>query len=139
MLMWEISSGQPPFTNLDYDYNLAMNIVDGMRPMIVSEIPLEYKELMEQCWNAYPKERPDIKILKNKLDYIKKSYYHNETKNIVKDNIIKPNTDSNKIYTSQVYEFKNFPEPRNAAEEEQKGIICICSIRIRCKNQNIIF
>ncbi|PKC71358.1 hypothetical protein RhiirA1_361249 [Rhizophagus irregularis] len=122
MLMWEISSGQPPFTNLDYDYNLAMNIVDGMRPMIVSEIPLEYKELMEQCWNAYPKERPDIKILKNKIDYIKKSYYHNETKNIVKDNIIKPNTDSNKIYTSQVYEFKNFPEPRNAAEEEQKGI-----------------
>uniref|UniRef100_U9UGP5 Protein kinase domain-containing protein n=1 Tax=Rhizophagus irregularis (strain DAOM 181602 / DAOM 197198 / MUCL 43194) TaxID=747089 RepID=U9UGP5_RHIID len=120
MLMWEISSGQPPFTNLDYDYNLAMNIVDGMRPMIVSEIPLEYKELMEQCWNAYPKERPDIKILKNKIDYIKKSYYHNETKNIVKDNIIKPNTDSNKIYTSQVYEFKNFPEPRNAAEEEQK-------------------
>ncbi|CAB4387836.1 unnamed protein product [Rhizophagus irregularis] len=40
--------------------------------------------------------------------------------NIVDDNIIKPNTDSNKIYTSQVYEFKNFPEPRNAAEEEQK-------------------
>ena len=29
MLMWEISSGQPPFINYEHDYDLAMKIVNG--------------------------------------------------------------------------------------------------------------
>ncbi|UZO05637.1 uncharacterized protein OCT59_025981 [Rhizophagus irregularis] len=28
MLMWEISSGQPPFINYEHDYDLAMNIIN---------------------------------------------------------------------------------------------------------------
>src|SRR5437868_12810579 len=59
MLMWEISSGQPPFYNREHNYNLAMNIINGIRPKIVSGIPSEYKSLMEQCWDADPLKRPD--------------------------------------------------------------------------------
>src|SRR4051794_14885624 len=58
MLMWEISSGQPPFINFDHNYDLAMNIINGMRPMIVPETPLTYKKLIEQCWDAEPTKRP---------------------------------------------------------------------------------
>jgi serine/threonine protein kinase len=43
MLMWEISSGQPPFVNHEHDYDLAMNIINGIRPKIVPETLLEYK------------------------------------------------------------------------------------------------
>ena len=43
MLMWEISSGQPPFINCEHNYDLAMNIVNGIRPKIVPKTPLEYK------------------------------------------------------------------------------------------------
>ncbi|GBB92343.1 hypothetical protein RclHR1_00020046 [Rhizophagus clarus] len=43
MLMWEISSGQPPFINCEHNYELAYNIIDGIRPKIISETPLEYK------------------------------------------------------------------------------------------------
>src|SRR5205814_1589390 len=32
MLMWEISSGQPPFYNREHNYSLAMNIINGIRP-----------------------------------------------------------------------------------------------------------
>ena len=40
MLMWEISSGQPPFVNYKYDnYDFAMDIINGMRPKIASGIP----------------------------------------------------------------------------------------------------
>src|SRR5947207_7297579 len=60
MLMWEISSGQPPFSKLYRDYDLVMKIVNGMRPKIVSETPLKYSELMNQCWDANPEKRPDI-------------------------------------------------------------------------------
>ncbi|CAB5380492.1 unnamed protein product [Rhizophagus irregularis] len=35
MLMWEISSGQPPFINYEHNYDLAMDIVAGKRPKIV--------------------------------------------------------------------------------------------------------
>ncbi|RGB40025.1 kinase-like domain-containing protein, partial [Rhizophagus diaphanus] len=63
MLMWEISSGQPPFINYEHDYDLAMNIINGVRPKIVSETPLEYKNLMKKCWDSDPLKRPDIKTL----------------------------------------------------------------------------
>src|ERR1700733_12914040 len=46
MLMWEISSGQPPFVNYEHDYDLAMNIINGIRSKIVLGTPLEYKNLM---------------------------------------------------------------------------------------------
>jgi len=42
--MWEISSGKLPFINCEHDYNLATNIVNGIRPKIVSRTPLEYKK-----------------------------------------------------------------------------------------------
>ncbi|CAI2161822.1 4998_t:CDS:2 [Funneliformis geosporum] len=51
MLMWEISSGQPPFAYFDHNYDLVMNIVNGMRPNIVSGTPIEYKELMIQFYS----------------------------------------------------------------------------------------
>src|SRR3984957_21149124 len=49
MLMWEISSRQPPFINYEHDYDLTMNIINSIRPRIEPETPLEYKSLMEQC------------------------------------------------------------------------------------------
>jgi hypothetical protein len=52
MLMWEISSGQPPFINHEHKSHLAMAINNGERPSIVPRTPLEYKNLMVQCWDA---------------------------------------------------------------------------------------
>src|SRR5438045_3129362 len=46
MLMWEISSGQPPFIDHEHDYELVMNIISGIRPKVVPGNPLEYKNLM---------------------------------------------------------------------------------------------
>jgi serine/threonine protein kinase len=57
MLMWEISSGQSPFASFDHDYDLAMNIINGMRPNIVPGTPIEYKESMQQCWDADPQKK----------------------------------------------------------------------------------
>src|SRR6202044_2932765 len=68
MLMWEISSGQPPFINYEDDYDLAINIIDGIRPKIVSGTPLEYKNLMKKCWNADPLKRPNARTLSDEID-----------------------------------------------------------------------
>ncbi|POG63021.1 kinase-like domain-containing protein, partial [Rhizophagus irregularis DAOM 181602=DAOM 197198] len=58
ILMWEITSEQPPFINYEHDYNLAMNIINGIRPRIVSGTPVEYKNLIEECWDADSSKRP---------------------------------------------------------------------------------
>ncbi|CAB5338280.1 unnamed protein product [Rhizophagus irregularis] len=50
-----------------------------MRPKIIPGTPLEYKELIEQCWNAYPEKRPDINTLVNKISEINRLNYQNES------------------------------------------------------------
>src|SRR2546423_10933872 len=83
MLMWEISSGQPPFSIYEHDLDLAMNIINGMRPKIVPGTPLEYKSLMEQCWDADPLKRPDINTLNRKFSEIN-SHYQNTSSELTK-------------------------------------------------------
>jgi serine/threonine protein kinase len=123
MLMWEISSGQPPFINYEYDYHLAMNIINGIRPKIVPGTPLEYKNLMIQCWDADPSERLDIVTLSNEIDKLN-LYYQNKPNDPLiqsqKNSNLKTNNasslESHMSSTSKLHQFENLPEPRNATE-----------------------
>ncbi|GES90145.1 kinase-like domain-containing protein [Rhizophagus clarus] len=138
MLMWEISSGQRPFANYENEYNLAMDIVNGNRPKIVSGTPSKYKELMKQCWDADPTKRPDINAVWDKIREINNLYYQDTLNNnsVFKrflrlfkktNNNLNKLSDfeimsyyyaSSKLSTSKIYQFDNLPEPRNATEEE---------------------
>ncbi|POG63436.1 kinase-like domain-containing protein [Rhizophagus irregularis DAOM 181602=DAOM 197198] len=122
MLMWEVSSGQAPFINYEHDYDLAMNIVNGIRPKIVLGTPLEYKNLMKQCWDADPSKRPDSYTLQNKMNDINLFYQSksNESLTQPEENSnfeIENCTGSSKLFTSKLHQFDNLPEPRNATEE----------------------
>jgi serine/threonine protein kinase len=126
MLMWEISSGQPPFIIYEHDYDLAMNIVNGMRPKIVPGTPSEYENLMKQCWDADPLKRPDIDTLWKKINEINLLYQKkpNESLSQPEENHsleINNCSSSNKLFTSKFHRFDNLPEPRNATE----GILLI--------------
>ncbi|CAB4442409.1 unnamed protein product [Rhizophagus irregularis] len=118
MLMWEVSSGQPPFINYEHDYDLAMNIVNGIRPKIVSGTPLEYKNLMKQCWDADPSKRPDIVTLQEKMVEVNLSYQSksNESLTQPENNMENYTSSSSKLFTSKLHQFDNHPEPRNATE-----------------------
>jgi serine/threonine protein kinase len=122
ILMWEISSGHPPFINYGHNYNLAINIINGIRPKVTLKIPVEYKNLMEQCWDANPLKRPDLFTLMKKIREMN-SYYQGITDDSVKTEMydnLKLNKASNsinsKLFTSKIYQFENLPEPRNATE-----------------------
>jgi serine/threonine protein kinase len=45
VILWEISSGQPPFKDESYNDNLIMKILKGYRESIVSNTPLDYSIL----------------------------------------------------------------------------------------------
>jgi len=123
MLMWEISSGQPPFSNYDHNTDLAMNIINGMRPRVIPGTPPEYKSLMEQCWDADPLKRPDTITLWKKIKKIC-LYYQNISDESIQQVInsgFKTSNTSSRLFTSKTHEFKNMPKPKNATE----GIIII--------------
>jgi hypothetical protein len=118
--MWEISSGQPPFINYEHDYYLAMNIIKGIRPKIVPGTPIEYKNLMIQCWDANPLKRPDIFTLQKEISdhnlYYQKNSNLSEENNRLETNSLENYTSSSKLFTSKVHQFENLSEPRNATE-----------------------
>ncbi|PKC73126.1 kinase-like protein, partial [Rhizophagus irregularis] len=64
MIMWELASKKPPFSNsYNHDIGLALAILDGLRPEIVEGTPDFYADFMRQCWNSNPLERPDASLL----------------------------------------------------------------------------
>ncbi|GBC41386.2 kinase-like domain-containing protein [Rhizophagus irregularis DAOM 181602=DAOM 197198] len=73
--------------------SLAMDIVNGMRPKIISGTPLKYKRLMEQCWDADPAKRPSIRTIGNMIKEINRLCYRNV-----------PNDDNDEIYNNQEFE-----------------------------------
>jgi serine/threonine protein kinase len=128
MLMWEISSGQPPFINYEHDYYLAMNIINGMRPEIVSDTPLEYENLMMQCWDADPLERPDTYTLLIKFREINLHYQNKNEEQQINSNIKNLQLNKNlsvssdsinsliRNFSSKIYNFKDLPKPKNATK-----------------------
>ncbi|RIB18527.1 kinase-like domain-containing protein, partial [Gigaspora rosea] len=63
VLMWVISSGKQPFEDRGHDFQLQIDICNGMRPEITPDTPQFYQELMESCWNQDPKQRPTIQTI----------------------------------------------------------------------------
>ncbi|RHZ79128.1 hypothetical protein Glove_151g88 [Diversispora epigaea] len=147
ILMWEVITGKIPYGDHDYENNshLALAIASGYRPKIYKHIPLEYANLMKQCWDADPDNRPDTRILKKTMRSLIKSLYEeidqeqsksktkNKNKQVTKNNKSnkkkgnknKGNKNKgskiNKVQTSKLYTF-NFPiKPRNATDEEQRA------------------
>jgi serine/threonine protein kinase len=120
MLMWEISSGQPPFSNYKHDFDFVMNIINGMRPKIVPGTPTEYQNLMEQCWDADPLKRPRLKVLQRKIHEINLHYQNIPNESIQQTNKANNNLKTNyTISISKVHQFENLPKPKNAT----KGIV----------------
>src|ERR1043166_2228937 len=63
VLMWEISSGYPPFkdsiTETD-KFALAFAINSGVREVTIPDTPNEYEKLYKACWDQEPEKRPTI-------------------------------------------------------------------------------
>ncbi|GES93409.1 kinase-like domain-containing protein [Rhizophagus clarus] len=77
VLLWEISSGQPPFHGTSYDVSLAISILQGLRETPIPETPKNYIKIYTDCWNIEPDNRPTINQVIDELKAI-----------IIKENII---------------------------------------------------
>ncbi|RGB25987.1 kinase-like domain-containing protein, partial [Rhizophagus diaphanus] len=71
IILWEISSGNPPFELETCDGNLSMKILQGYRETIVSDTPPDYSNLYIECWDDEPINRPSMNQVVNKFDKFK--------------------------------------------------------------------
>ncbi|GBC07733.1 hypothetical protein RclHR1_07660009 [Rhizophagus clarus] len=69
MIMWEFTSGVPPFIDRAHDFQLSLSICKGERPEIIENTPQCYIDLMKKCWNEDPLKRPStlevVNVIKN--------------------------------------------------------------------------
>ncbi|RGB32672.1 kinase-like domain-containing protein [Rhizophagus diaphanus] len=86
MIMWEFTSGVPPFNNRAHDIQLSLNICKGERPKIIENTPQCYVDLMKKCWKEDPLKRPTSGEV---LDIIRKWIFHSyEVGEELKSNIM---------------------------------------------------
>ncbi|CAB5346648.1 unnamed protein product [Rhizophagus irregularis] len=72
VLLWEISSGKPPFytEGKPYDICLALSISQGFRETPIPDTPIDYLNIYTDCWNNEPDNRPTINHVVSKLNEI---------------------------------------------------------------------
>ncbi|CAB4474109.1 unnamed protein product [Rhizophagus irregularis] len=67
VLLWEISSGQPPFHGIPYDVGLALSILQGLRETPIPNTSTDYIKIYTDCWNIEPDNRPTINQVVDEL------------------------------------------------------------------------
>jgi serine/threonine protein kinase len=91
MIMWEFTSGVPPFNSREHNIQLSLGICKGERPEIIENTPQCYIDLMKKCWDEDPLKRPSASEV---LNIIKKWIIHPykmEIEDYIKDKELKNN------------------------------------------------
>ncbi|KAF0449002.1 kinase-like protein [Gigaspora margarita] len=64
VILWEISSGQPPFKLLtSYEIFWNIQVLDEFREIPAANTPLQYVELYKKCWDKDPRIRPEMPLI----------------------------------------------------------------------------
>ncbi|POG71993.1 kinase-like domain-containing protein [Rhizophagus irregularis DAOM 181602=DAOM 197198] len=115
MIMWEFTSGIPPFNNRAHDIQLSLSICKGERPEIIENTPQCYVDLMKKCWDEDPLKRPSSEEV---LEIIKKWIYLPYGKEI---------KDIDEVLKRNAMEFINAPIEHNNLVTESHPQACYTS------------
>ncbi|KAF0374971.1 kinase-like protein [Gigaspora margarita] len=67
VILWEISSGRPPFKSIN-PYAIIIHVSQGNREIPIEGTPDSYIQLYERCWNHDPNQRPGLEEIQESLD-----------------------------------------------------------------------
>ncbi|RIB15733.1 hypothetical protein C2G38_2092608, partial [Gigaspora rosea] len=67
VIMAELSTGKRPFYDYTFDFRLASNICNGLRPGFSERTPRCFIELAKQCMDSNPCNRPTAKDISSNL------------------------------------------------------------------------
>ncbi|RIB13260.1 kinase-like domain-containing protein [Gigaspora rosea] len=66
VILWEISSGRPPFQSIN-PYGIIIHVSQGGREKPVEGTPDSYIQLYKRCWNDDPNQRPELEEIQESL------------------------------------------------------------------------
>ncbi|GES97119.1 kinase-like domain-containing protein [Rhizophagus clarus] len=112
IIMWEFTSGIPPFNNRAHDLQLSLSICKGERPEIIENTPQCYVDLMKKCWNEDPLKRPFTSNVKNIIE----NWIYYPSNNIINEEL-----------ESNIMEFINAPIGNNNLVIEPHPQACYTS------------
>lgn len=72
ILLWEITSGYPPFSSISRT-TLCYKIANGYREPPMDDTPLEFVELYQKCWDNDPDLRPNAEEVYDTLERFSKA------------------------------------------------------------------
>jgi len=81
IVFWEIASCQVPYEGFDAE-TIKDSVKSGERLDIPLSCPVEFKELIELCWNQEHKQRPTASIVFDKISQIIGQIQKNDYENI---------------------------------------------------------
>ncbi|RIB12263.1 kinase-like domain-containing protein [Gigaspora rosea] len=68
VILWEISSGKPPFESTLQREAVAIQIYKGERETPIENTPEYYVELYQRCWDTDPAKRPETEFIHDALE-----------------------------------------------------------------------
>lgn len=132
IIAYEVFTGNLAYHDISHNYDLALQICNGLRPKIPFHTPRLITRMIMQCWDARPSYRPlydDLrKLLKQWHNDLVEDKIESEIRiQIEKAKEFTKNQSSNEIfsqldykihpgavYTSRLLNYTNLPEPSNA-------------------------
>ncbi|RGB37214.1 kinase-like domain-containing protein, partial [Rhizophagus diaphanus] len=123
VLLWEISSGTPPFSKIPV-FRINLEIARGKREVPIEDTPIKYKELYETCWNGEPNQRPDIDEVYMILIQLNSQLTNNEQIKVVTKQYFDNTNINNSIISTEVVshdsniENLDLPNDSNVSKEE---------------------
>lgn len=70
IVLYEIITGLSPYFNIQHDVDLKFKICNGLRPEIPNQMPKLLLQIISQCCDPEPAQRPKFKELKDKLNHL---------------------------------------------------------------------
>ncbi|GES90901.1 kinase-like domain-containing protein [Rhizophagus clarus] len=145
IVMNEFISEETPYESEAHNHMLAVQICKGLRPEISKDTPKLLADLITECWDADPENRPTAKevhhLLKkmNRAKFKEKSEIYKQIKECEEVRKKKLSNEIPKIvqshphavYTSRYLNFKNLPKPINSNLSLSKSAIVLRSADVR--------
>ncbi|KAF0458576.1 kinase-like domain-containing protein [Gigaspora margarita] len=70
VILWEISSGRPPFRSFTSKEAIAIHIFQGKREKPIEDTPQTFVKLYTECWDEDPVNRPEAKSVLKTLNLL---------------------------------------------------------------------
>ena len=134
MLMWEIFAGHPPLDDRAHDPDLILEVCEGLRPPLLSNMPADYIQMMKKCWDVDPSKRPTVLELWRFANDKLKGIYENENLEIDYNKNNDGNDNNNNSKSEQIH--KSHPLAYHTSRILDDDIIRFKSLKISTSNDS---